>query len=131
MSGKLKYFFYKFLEIAHKYTYKLINSYFYYISATHYCCKSSRVIIGQTHFCMTSYNFEANAIARIVDIWLIVVILALWIENGEKINDGYILSKMLMFYFSKWVTHARWQRQTLEFWLQKLDLWMLNIGKIW
>jgi hypothetical protein len=49
MPGKLKYFFYKFWEIAHKYTYKLINSYFYYISATHYCCKSSRVIIGQTH----------------------------------------------------------------------------------
>jgi hypothetical protein len=59
---------------------------------------------------MTSYNFEANAIARIVDIWLIVVILALWIENGEKINDGYILSKMLMFYFSKWV----WPMITLD-----------------
>ena len=49
MPGKLKYFFYKFWEIVHKYTQKLINSYFYYISATHYCSKSSRVIIGQTH----------------------------------------------------------------------------------
>ena len=51
--------------------------------------------------CMTSYNFEANAIVRIVDILLIVEILALRIEIGEKLNDGYILSKMLMFYFSK------------------------------
>jgi len=40
---------YKFWEIVHKYTQKLIISYFYYISATHYCSKSSRVIIGQTH----------------------------------------------------------------------------------
>ena len=60
--------------------------------------------------CMTSYNFEANAIVRIVDILLIVVILALWIENGEKLNDGYILSNILMFYFSKWV----WPMITLD-----------------
>ena len=59
---------------------------------------------------MTSYNFEANAIVIIVDTWLIVVILALWIENGEKLNYSYILSKILMFYFSKWV----WPMITLE-----------------
>jgi hypothetical protein len=69
---------------------------------------SARVRIF-SHY-MTSYNFDANAVVRIVEILLIVVILALWIENGEKLDDGYILSNILMFYFSKWV----WPLITLD-----------------
>ena len=68
-----------------------------------------------SHF-MTLYNFEANAIVIIFDIWLIVVILALWIENGEKLNCGQLhlpfnfspfwihsAKTTWVFYFSKWV----------------------------
>jgi hypothetical protein len=56
------------------------------------------------------WRHDPNAVVRIVDILLIVVILALWIENGEQLNDGYILSNILMFYFSKWI----WPMITLD-----------------
>ena len=48
---------------------------------------------------MTSYNFDANAVVRIVDILLIVVILALGFENGENLNDCYILVTYSCFIF--------------------------------